>query len=340
MNQNKSVALWLFIVSGLIVVMVVFGGWVRLTRSGLSMVDWHIVTGTIPPLSAAAWDRAFEEYQQTPEYRKINVGMSLAEFKAIYYREYGHRILGRLTGLAFLLPFIIFALRGTIRRRQIPLYAAIGILFLLQGLLGWFMVKSGLVDNPQVSHYRLTLHLLGALALLAACLWLGFGHAQGEKSASSIGASPAARKMSVVLVLAIVVQIAAGGLVAGLKAGYISDTFPRMFDQWIPDGLWALQPWIANPVENPALVHFQHRWFALVPLVLALALFWRFRREASFLSLQVSARILVYLIVLQGLLGIALVVGHVPIFLASLHQAVALAVFGLALFICHRAFRT
>ena len=338
MEQNKHVALWLLAVSCLIVVMVVFGGWVRLTRSGLSMVDWRVVTGVVPPLSAAAWDDTFYQYRQTPEYKEINRGMSLEEFKSIYYREYTHRILGRLTGLAFVVPLLVFLVRGALPRGHIPALLGIGILFAAQGLMGWFMVKSGLVDQPHVSHYRLMLHLLCALALLAGCLWLAFEHGLARDSQRRI-ASPPTRWWSVALLVGVCLQIAGGALVAGLKAGYISATFPRMFGQWIPQGLWSLEPWIANVVENPAMVHFQHRWFGFAVLVLALVLMVRVRREVSLPYLRTSATGVLYLILLQVVLGIVVIVLHVPVSLASLHQTVGLAIFVLTLFICHRAFR-
>lgn len=340
MKQNKIVALWLLAVSCLIVVMVLLGGWVRLTRSGLSMVEWHVATGVVPPLGAEAWNEVFSKYRQTPEYREINVDMSLEQFKRIYYREYSHRILGRLTGLSFVVPLFVFLVRGTLPWRRAPAYLAIGILFALQGLVGWLMVASGLIDQPQVSHYRLTLHLLCALALLAACLWLAFEHASVRPARLCGSASVPIRALSVALLLAICVQIAAGGLVAGLKAGHLSNTFPKMFGQWIPQGLMWMQPWIRNVVENHATVHFQHRWFAFVVLGTGLALVLRLRRESGYSSqLRVSTSVLFHFLLLQVLLGVVVIILQVPIALASLHQAVALAIFCLALFICHRIFR-
>ena len=338
MEHDRRVGLWLFVVICLIVILVVFGGWVRLTRSGLSMVEWNVVTGVIPPVSVADWDETFDKYRQTPEYKKVNRGLSLEEFKFIYYREYGHRILGRLTGLAFVVPLFVFLVQGAIPRRQIPAFLGIGILFAVQGVVGWLMVKSGLVDQPQVSHYRLTLHLLCALALLGACLWLGFKYSFAVPAAERGMASPFFKKLAVVFMAAVCLQITAGALTAGLKAGYISDTFPTMFGQWIPPGLWRIQPWIKNVVENPALVHFQHRWFGFVVAGLAVALMVQVRRERSLPHLGASVLGVLHLILLQVVLGIGVIVMHVPVWLASLHQAMALGIFGLALFICYRAF--
>ena len=169
----------------------------------------------IPPLNAAAWDETFAKYRHTPEYQKVNRGMALEEFKYIYYREYGHRILGRLAGLAFVVPLFVFLVRGALPRRRIPAFLGIGILFAVQGIVGWFMVKSGLVDQPQVSHYRLTLHLLCALALLGACLWLGFKYSFAvPPTGAPLSASPFFKKLALVFTGAVCLQITAGALTA------------------------------------------------------------------------------------------------------------------------------
>ena len=186
MTTNRQLAVWLLAVSALIVILVAYGGWVRLTRSGLSIVEWNVVTGVVPPLSAAAWESEFAKYRQTPEYQLVNYGMELAAFKFIYYMEFGHRLLGRLAGLLFVVPLLYFLYRRAIPRAHIPTYLGIGLLFALQGLVGWLMVKSGLDDRPQVSHLRLTLHLSCALALLAACLWQALGYLSSAAAAQSV----------------------------------------------------------------------------------------------------------------------------------------------------------
>ena len=333
-ERHATVAIWLFVVSCSVVGMVALGGWVRLTGSGLSMVDWHVVTGIVPPLSAESWGRTFDDYRQTPEYAMINAGMTLDAFRAIYYREYIHRVAGRLAGLGFVLPLLYFLIRGTIPRRRCAPYLGIGLLFALQGLMGWLMVQSGLVDAPHVSHYRLTLHLLLAVALLAACLWLAFDHAMAAP-AGAVVAAQATRKLSTALLAAVCVQIAIGGLVAGLKAGHIAATFPTIRGQWVPDGLWALSPWFSNPVANSLTVHFEHRWFAFVVLALGLLLWRQVRREQGPLYLPACASLLVALCLGQILLGIATIAWGVPVGTASLHQVVGLLLFSLALFIRH-----
>jgi cytochrome c oxidase assembly protein subunit 15 len=336
--SSRSQALWLFSVSALIALLIVFGGWVRLTRSGLSITEWNVVTGVVPPLHRAAWEEEFARYRQTPEYRHVNYGMSLEEFKFIYWMEYGHRLLGRVAGLAFVVPFLFFLARGVIPRRRCLAYLGIGLLFALQGLIGWLMVKSGLLDRPSVSHVRLTLHLGAAFLLLLACLWLALDHLFPTQTPS--GTVPLSiRRLCLAFLVAVFIQSLAGGLMAGLKAGYLSDTFPRMFGQWVPEGLWRLQPLASNFLDNPALVHFQHRWFAFAVLGLALLLVDRSRSEHLPPPWRNGARWALALVVFQVGLGIGAVLLHLPLALASLHQAMAVVLLGLALFLCHRACR-
>jgi len=333
-ERNRSIAVWLFFVSCTIVGMVSLGGWVRLTGSGLSMVDWRVVTGIVPPLSQADWERTFADYQKTPEYRKINVGMSMEEYRAIYYREYVHRMAGRLAGLGVAVPLLLFLVRGTIPwRRSVP-YLAIGALFAFQGLMGWFMVQSGLVDVPHVSHLRLTLHLMLAILLLGVCLWLGVDHAMEPLPSGTAVASLATVRLSLALLVAVCVQIALGGLMAGLKAGHVSATFPHIRGQWVPDGLW-----LSNPLANPLAVHFEHRWFAFVILILGFVLWRQVRREGASL-LPACAALFVALCCGQILLGIATIAWGVPIGTALMHQLAGLSLFGLSLFIYQRALRS
>jgi cytochrome c oxidase assembly protein subunit 15 len=333
-TSNKALAIWLFSLCGLIAIMVVFGGFVRLTRSGLSIVEWEVITGVIPPLSEAAWQSTFAQYQQTPEYRHINHLMTLAEYKSIYYAEYFHRLLGRVTGLILVIPLAIFLWRKIIPWREAPIYLGISLLFALQGAMGWYMVQSGLVNQPQVSHYRLTAHLLLAVALFTLCFWLAL-----RKANLTLGLKPGFNhatvfNLSLALTGVIVIQIAYGGLMAGLKAGYISNTFPLMFGYLIPPGLLSpLQPWALNLVENPATVHFVHRWLAFIVLALTGVLYFALKKGVYHPKIQLAAIALVCLVSVQILLGIEVIFWHVPISLALVHQATALGLFALALFI-------
>lgn len=325
---HRSVGRWLLFVCLLITILIVFGGWVRLTRSGLSIVEWNVITGVIPPLNEGDWQSEFAKYQQSPEYEKINSGMELAEFKFIYHMEFWHRFLGRIAGLSYVLPLVYFLWRGAISRRRISVYIGIGLLFALQGLIGWLMVKSGLEDRPSVSHLRLTLHLSCALLLLATCLWQAFTHLLPHERSKE--PNPL-RVPSLLFFVALSLQIAAGGLVAGLKAGYISNTFPLMFGQLIPGGLFSHQPFWLNLLDNSATVHFQHRWFAFVVFALAIWLYYcgRVRNVSTLLSNSTKAVLGIAL--LQVALGIATVLGGMPIALASLHQATAVALFSAGL---------
>lgn len=341
-NRDKILAIWLFTICFFVAVMVVFGGYVRLTRSGLSMVEWHVVTGVIPPISQNTWQETFDKYQLTPEYQKINVDMTLHEYKLIYYREYFHRVLGRLAGLIYVVPLFIFLATGIIPLKKSGVYLVIGLLFALQGFMGWYMVSSGLVDAPHVSHYRLTLHLLLALALLALCFWVGLNHLRGTSTAQQSSGASILLKVLVGFGAIVVLQIAYGGLVAGLKAGHISDTFPLIFGYLIPPGLLTgVHPWIKDLVANALTVHFIHRWFAFAVLIFAIGLYFVARHHAYSRTIQRIILVIIAVTTLQILLGVGVVWWHVPVSLALIHQAVALVLFTTIFFLGHRLlFRT
>ncbi|MDQ7029244.1 MAG: COX15/CtaA family protein [Ardenticatenia bacterium] len=254
---------WLFLVCGLVMLMVVVGGYVRLARAGLSIVEWNVITGIIPPIGEEAWQQEFAKYQQSPEYQQVNVGMTLAEYKRIYYIEYVHRLLARITGLIVVVPFLYFLWRGSIARAQAGVYAAIVMLFGLQGTVGWLMVKSGLLDRPAVSHVRLTIHLLLALLILALTLWTALNRFYYAHELVPVRVDSGLSRFILIVLGALVVQIAYGGFVAGLKAGYVSNTWPLMFGRWVPPKLFSVvQPWWLNLIETPVTVQFIHRWLA------------------------------------------------------------------------------
>lgn len=334
-NSGKTLGIWLFTVCFFVSIMVIFGGFVRLTRSGLSMVEWHVVIGVMPPIGEDTWQETFEKYRQTPEYQKINAGMTLQEYKSIYYREYIHRVLGRLTGLVFVVPLLIFLLTGTIPLQKSPVYLGIGLLFALQGFMGWYMVSSGFIDQPHVSHYRLTAHLLLALTLLALCFWIGLNNALGFSASKQL--SGQSMLFTLGLIVVIIIQVSYGGLVAGLKAGYISNTFPLIFGYLIPPGLLSgVQPWPKNLVANSVTVHFLHRWFAFVVLIFAIAQCYMVRKRGYSRTIQISSVVIVVLTGIQILLGLWIIRWHVPVSLALIHQAAALMLFVVAFFIGHR----
>ncbi len=331
--RNERIAHWLWLVSIFICAMVILGGLVRLTYSGLSIVEWKVITGVVPPLSHEHWVAEFQKYQQTPQFQKVFPNMTLGQFQFIYYMEYVHRLLGRITGLLFAVPFFIFWARGVIRRNELPMFIAIGVLFAFQGFFGWYMVKSGLVDQPQVSHLRLTGHLLLALVLLAMTFStsLSYLYEHGRPAGPQPAGAP--RRLLLWLPWILLVQIGLGGMVAGLKAGLVSNTFPKMAGAWIPGLIASMQPWYRNLVDNPFTLHFLHRWFGVAIFILVVALYIRLRVQELPPLVRRALQVLVGLTSLQVVLGITAILLAVPLWLASLHQVTALAVFLTALFL-------
>ena len=305
--DTRALRAWLLAVAALVFAMVVVGGITRLTGSGLSMVEWRPLMGALPPLTDAEWLRVFDLYRQSPEYGEINHGMALAEFKAIFFWEYVHRLLGRLTGLAYGIPLLAFWAFGRIPRGYGPRLVLLLVLGGLQGAVGWWMVKSGLIEDPAVSQYRLAAHLTLALAILAALVWTALDLRDGRAG------SPGAHPLGVAAVLA--VTIVAGAFVAGLDAGLLYNQYPLMGDGLVPveygEAGWA------DPFENPASAQFHHRVLALLAL-LGIASLWG-RAVGSGLALRGHAMLAAA--ALQFLLGITTLLAAVPVGLGTLHQA-------------------
>lgn len=336
-SSNKLLSIWLLTTCFFIALMVVFGGYVRLTRSGLSIVEWDVVTGVIPPIGTEAWQETFDKYRETPEYQKINAGMSLEDYKAIYYREYIHRLLGRLSGLVFVGPLFIFLLRGTIPLKKAGIYLVIGLLFAFQGFMGWYMVSSGLIDVPSVSHYRLTAHLLLAFGLFGLCFWTALNHLKGVSASRDFKGYSKLLVLSIGFSVLLLIQVSYGGLVAGLKAGYVSNTFPLIFGYLVPPGLLSgVEPWPLNLVSNAVTVHFLHRWFAFVVLIGSILLYYVAKKQGYARPIQQSILLIIIVTITQILLGIAVIWWHVPISLALIHQGTALFLFGIVFFLIHR----
>ena len=330
MKNIPAIRRWLFIVCGLIVFMVVFGGYVRLTRSGLSIVEWNVISGIIPPIGEVQWQAEFAKYQQTPEFQKVNADMTLAEYKFIFYNEYIHRLVARFAGLVVAIPVFVFVANGSIPWRKSGIYWLIVVLFGAQGVMGWYMVSSGLVDRPAVSHFRLTIHLLLALLLLAIAFFqaLHLGAPDRPRQRSPLN------WLSGLVIGSLVVQIGYGGLVAGLKAGHVSDTWPLMFGYWLPPGLLSVvQPWWRNLVEAMPTVHFVHRWFAFAVLIAVLILYRAVNNRADSSQLRRALLWLTGLVVVQIALGVTVIWFHVPIVLALIHQGTALALYLVALYV-------
>ena len=311
----SAIANWLYGVALLVFVMVVVGGITRLTESGLSITEWNVVTGTLPPLSEAAWATEFAKYQQIPEYTQLNVGMTLAEFKTIYFWEYIHRLLGRLVGVAFALPFLFFAVRRAIPQgygwRLTALFALGG----MQGAIGWWMVSSGLSERTDVSHFRLAVHLLNALFIMAGLIWTALDL---KALARNPDARPARMTVFSLAVIAVLfVQLLFGAWVAGLNAGYASNSWPLMNGAFVPVDVDWSQGVVHALTYDPFLLHFIHRWWAFAA-VAALVLMGR---AVCRLDRRISLAIHTAFGV-QVLLGIATVMSSVDLHLAVLHQAV------------------
>ncbi|MEE9423288.1 MAG: COX15/CtaA family protein [Gammaproteobacteria bacterium] len=332
--STRSIAAWLLLCCIMIYAMVVLGGVTRLTGSGLSMVEWDPVFGIVPPLSEQAWQTVFSKYQASPEYQKINLGMDLLGFKSIYWFEYAHRVLGRMIGTVFLLPFLYFLFRKMLPPRLTPRLALAFVLGGLQGLLGWYMVKSGLVDNPHVSQYRLTAHLGLALVIYAWLFWLFLDLVDRQHVIKD--STPFLRRISLAILALVAITITSGGFVAGLKAGHAYNTFPKMGDQWLPPAGWMLQPGWRNLFENIATVQFNHRLLAITTLA-CIVLFGAFNhKRVSALATRLGIYFLVVIACIQASLGISTLLLHVPVALAATHQAIAVLLLSSALFVAHR----
>ena len=327
-----AVASWLFVCCALIFLMVVIGGITRLTLSGLSITEWKPVVGVLPPFSSADWAAEFAKYKQFPEYRLVHYAMSLDEFKTIYFWEYSHRLLGRLVGIAYAVPFAWFLLRRQLPRSLVLPLAGILLLGFGQGALGWYMVESGLADRTEVSQYRLVAHLVLALAIYAAILWVALGIVRRRpRQAVSVGW----RRAAEAVILLVALTIAAGGLVAGTHAGLIYNTFPLMDGRLVPAGYDELQPLWLNWFENVAAVQFNHRMLAVATMT-AVILLWAAGLRASLPS---AARRALHAILaaaaLQVALGISTLLLVVPIPLAVGHQAGAVVLLTTALVLRH-----
>lgn len=312
-----AIAFWLIGVALMVLVMVVIGGLTRLTESGLSIVEWRPFTGWIPPLSSADWQALFDEYRQFPEYQKVNFGMTLAEFQNIFWLEYIHRLWGRLIGLAFALPFIFFIATGRVDRRLAWRLAGLFVLGGLQGLLGWVMVKSGLVDRPDVSAYRLTAHLVLALAIYAALLWTGWSLLLADRRpARSAGGA-----LTILPLAVIIPTLVFGGFVAGTNAGFAFNTFPTMDGEWVPADLLRLEPWWLNFFENIAAIQFAHRWLGITTLIVVVFVWWRLAGGVLDRRGLVARHLLLAAAVTQVALGLSTLLLVVPTSLAAMHQA-------------------
>lgn len=324
-DQQKYIRWWLWTGAWLIFFTLVVGGITRLTDSGLSMSDWNLIMGALPPMSESEWMAAFERYKEFPQYQQINAGMTLPEFKAIFFWEYVHRLLGRVIGLVFLIPFIFFWVRGYFNSKMLRRAWILFALGALQGGMGWIMVKSGLVDVPYVSHYRLTLHLLMAMILFGFCIWYALDLYDSDSTRKSKDL-PALKRWSIALLVIFILQVVWGAFTAGLDGGYIYNTFPTMNGNWLPGSAWVLQPAVLNLVENPGTVQWMHRILGTILAVVAVIHWWKNRKTDFSPIIEQKARILLGMILTQYVLGILTVITNVEILTGVIHQAGAFIV--------------
>ncbi len=319
-NRNPHhVAVWLLIVCALIYMVIAIGGYTRLSGSGLSMVDWKPVTGVLPPLTQSQWQTEFDTYKQFPEYRYVNQDMTLDGFKTIFWVEYLHRVAGRLVALVFLLPLLYFWIRGylsgAMRLRLVVVFMVGG----LQGLLGWYMVKSGLVSDPSVSQYRLTAHLGLAVLLYSYILWLALSLLV-RKPDSGTTCPPRLLATAVICVGLVAVMLFSGGFMAGTHAGFIFNTFPQMNGEWIPDQIFSLTPFWLNLLENTVAIQFFHRWMAVVTIT-AVVILWLQRFTIRRSALKVVLDVVLAVVLIQFMMGVATLISQVELPIALIHQS-------------------
>lgn len=328
-HHERIIGIWLLCICCMVFAMVVLGGFTRLTESGLSMTGWRPVTGWLPPLSVDEWQAHFDAYRNSPEYQKINAGMSLSEYKEIFWLEYLHRLWGRIIGIAFAIPFAFFALKGWVSRELGLRLGFLLVLGGLQGVIGWWMVKSGLIDRPDVSQYRLATHLLMAFLIIGFALWLALDLLKSDR----VVVSDHLRRLSTVVVGLLFVTVLSGALVAGLNAGMIYNTFPLMQGQIFPPEGFAMSPWYANFFEDLATVQFQHRFLALSSAALVIATWWVSRRLTH--EIRTRANFMLGIVLLQVTMGISTLLLAVPIGLAAAHQAGAVVLLVSAIWLRH-----
>ncbi len=330
-SPRRTIAIWLLACCALVFAMVVVGGITRLTHSGLSIVEWQPIVGTLPPLNDAQWEETFSKYRASPEFKQRNHDMTLDGFKGIFWWEYTHRLLGRLVGLAFLLPFIYFLATGKLKGGLAWKLGGIFLLGALQGALGWYMVQSGLVDDPRVSSARLAAHLGMAFLIYALLFWTALGLLSPLRTASS----DSARRRAGGLVVLVFVMVLSGALVAAIRAGFAYNTFPLMNGEWIPPEIMVLHPWWTNFLHNMATVQFVHRLLALLVALAVLIVWARVQREPPNRRARIWSHALLLAAVAQVAAGISTLLLGVPLEIAALHQAGAVVLFTCALGVRH-----
>ena len=336
MKNNKSIIIWLLSGCFLVFVMVVVGGITRLTNSGLSMTDWHLVTDTFPPLTETKWEETFEKYKQFPEYQKINIhnDFTISDYKFIYFWEWFHRFIGRIIGLVFIVPFVYFLIKKKIDSQTLKKCGILLGMGAFQGFLGWFMVKSGLIDAPDVSHFRLSLHLTFAFITFAYTLWVALDLIYPERKQVIIPL----RNLARITLAVIILQIIYGGFVAGLNAGLIHNHWPLMSDgQFFHESIiLEKDSWFARFTEGKSGVQFVHRTIAY--FVVGLILFLTFKSKKYTISEEQKNGLngLLIIVFIQFTLGVLTLLYSVPLWLGVTHQAMAFMLLATMTYTLHR----
>jgi cytochrome c oxidase assembly protein subunit 15 len=324
-NPHKPVVIWLLTGCIMIFLMVVIGGITRLTNSGLSMVDWKLIMGMIPPLNEQEWLETFNKYKQFPEYQQVNFMFTLEEFKSIFFWEYLHRLIGRLIGIVFIIPFIYFLIRKKLTKKLLIQCLLILSMGGFQGFLGWWMVKSGLVNDPDVSHYRLAIHLIAAFLTFGYTFWVALELIYYKREEPDV---PYMRRWLSTLFVVTIIQIIYGAFVAGLNAGFVFNTWPLMGDNLIPEAVIAMKPLWINFVDGIGGVQFVHRYLAYVVALLVIFLFYKSSKfKLNNLQLK-SIKSLVAIVLLQFILGVLTLIYGVPVWLGVIHQVGAVFLLG------------
>jgi len=333
----KPIITWLFAGCFLIFSMVILGGITRLTGSGLSITEWDVIMGTIPPMNQNDWNTAFDKYKQSPQYQKVNTGMDVEQFKSIFYWEYFHRLVGRLLGIVFIIPFVYFLFKRMLNALLIRRLIFVFLLGGLQGFLGWYMVESGLINNPHVSHYRLALHLITAFITFGYTLWIALDLIYQGYDKKSKTSDPGFRNLVLLISALVIIQIIYGAFTAGLHGGKVYNTFPKMGNEWFPSTIIALSPLWTNFFENFIGVQFVHRYLGTLLVLLGFGLVYLYRKQSS-PELRSPVLFFILALVVQFTLGVTTLLFAAPITLAALHQIGGFVLFTSIVFLANRTF--
>ena len=316
--NNTFLGFWLLILTLMVYAIILIGGLTRLTESGLSMVDWRPLMGTIPPITPEDWNDVFNQYKKTPEFMILNNNMLLEEFKYIFWWEYSHRLFARLIGIVFIIPFIYFLIKKSFTKKQIIQLTVVFIFAIIQAVVGWWMVKSGLTDDPYVSQYRLSFHLTNAIIILCILLWLTLENFFPKQNNFKLDTSVILITISLFLCL---ITIISGSFVSATDAGKSYNTFPLMDGKLIPEGYLIYENFFINFFENTIAIQFNHRWLAIFSFIWTIAIIVYILKNKISYSQKITCLIIFFLITLQIFLGIFTLIYNVPVILASIHQA-------------------